>query len=349
MIQRTNKIFIGKDINRTSAVVDGMAPMTTSSAGYLFSLVEGEIVILDKYKKVLGAGKTIADTDVIYICQGMGTTYDTSNEAGSAMSTVHRVRMSDPIQGAKVKSYNGKSYSLASQQVTTITPITPVSGTEYVLRIVYKDVWEHPGQFTATYRVKATDAVVATMTALVVAKVNAHSGRRIQASDGTTTFILTGKTIPQCTTGLNDLDPFTMVEFAAFWDYVSAVSNGFGGYWTTATTTNSTTKASYGVGMWEHVRDLERAAWSYLGITNRTHYPIILPDACTVVGATYDIITIEHDADYLSPDNQYVKQAPLTTQIAFVVPSSGTQETTVLGVLNDWLSSCPGAFTPVSV
>jgi hypothetical protein len=352
MIQRTNKIFIGKDINRTAAVVDGMSPMTTSSAGYLFSLVEGEIVILDKYKKVLGAGKTIADTDVIYICQGMGTTYDTQNEAASAMSTVRRVRLSDPIQGAKVKSYTGQSYAAASQQITnlTVTGITVVKGTEYLIRVVYKDIWEHPGQFTATYRWIATDATLTTMTAQAIAKVNAHAGRRVQATESSATIItLTGKAIPSCTTGLNDLDPFTMVEFDAFLDYVSAVSSGYGGYWTTFGAVKATTKASYGVGMWEHVRDIERAAWSYLGITNRTHYPIILPDACTVVGATYDIITIEHDAAYLSPDNQYVKQAPLTTQIAFVVPSSGTQETVVLGTLNTWLASCPGAFAPVSV
>lgn len=352
MIQRTNKIFIGKDINRTAAVVDGMAPMTTSSAGYIFSIVEGEIVVLDKYKKVMAAGKTIADTDVIYICQGLGTTYDGTNEAGSAMSSMRKLRMSDPIQGAKVKSYTGQSYSAKSEQVTTITVtgLTPVKGTEYLIRVVYKDIWEHPGQFTATYRWVATDATLATMTTAFVAKVNAHGGRRVQATESNAnTIVLTGKAIPQCTTGLYDLDPFTMVEFRAFMDYVSSVSNGFGGYWTTFGATVTTVAASWGIGNWAHVRDIERAAWSYQGITNRTHYPIILPDPCTVVSATYDIITIEHDAAYVSPDNQYVKQAPLTTQIAFVVPSSGTQETVVLGTLNTWLASCPGAFSPVAV
>jgi hypothetical protein len=135
-----------------------------------------------------------------------------------------------------------------------------------------------------------------------------------------------------------------MVSYKAVLNYVNSK-----GYWTTEGATLTDTAATFPVGTWYQVRDIERAAWGYLGITNRTHYPIILPDPSTVVGKTYDIITIEHDASYLSPDNQYVKQAPLTTQIAFVVPSAGTQETAVLGVLNDWISSCPGNFAPVTI
>jgi hypothetical protein len=347
MLQRTNKIFIGKDINRTAAVVDGMSEVTaaSTSAGYLFSLAEGEIIVLDKYKKVLAAGKTISDTDVIYICQGLAGTFDVTNELGTAFTgSLRKVRMSDAIEGKKVKSYTGVSYSAASQQSTIITPVAGVIGTEYLLRIVYKDIWEHPGQFTATYRFVCTAATVANLTAGFTAKINAHTGRRIQATDNTTSFTITAKTMPQCTTGLNDLDKFTLVEYAPFFDYINS-----SGRWTTQGATVANTAASYGSGMWEQVRDAERIAWSYIGITNRTHYPVILPDACTVVGATYDIITIEHDASYLSPDNQYVKQAPLTTTLAFVVPSSGTQETVVLGVLNTWLASCPGSFAPVSV
>ena len=346
MIQRTNKIFIGKDINRTAAVVDGMSEVTagSTSAGYAFSLAEGEIVVLDKYKKVLGAGKTISDTDVIYICQGMGTTYNVTNELGTAMTSLRKLRISDPIEGKKVKSYTGVSYSAATQQSTIITPAAGVVGTEYLLRIVYKDIWEHPGQFTATYRYTAAAATVADVATGLSVKINKHTGRRIDSVDNTGSFTITAKAIPQCTTGLNDLDTFSLVEYKCFLDYINS-----SGRWTTQGATIADTAASYGSGNWEQVRDIERAAWSYLGITNRTHYPIILPDACTVVGATYDIITIEHDASYLSPDNQYIKQAPLTTQIAFVVPSSGTQETVVLGVLNSWLASCPGSFAPVSV
>jgi hypothetical protein len=353
VLQRTNKIFIGKDINRTAAVTDaiGSDHLTLSS-----HIAEGEIVVLDKFKRVLAAGSTIADTDVIYICQGTANTFNYQPESGSAVSSAVKIRISDPIEGNKVKSYSGKSYSAPAQQVSTfdLTGVTPVVGTEYVLRVVYKDIWEHPGQFTHTYRYVSTTATLATFLTAFVAKINSHKGRRIVASESASVnLILTGLAIPECTTSLNDLDKFTVVEFKPVLNYVcvAAVGSYPIGSWVPLgyTSYTLTTTASKGSGYWAEVRDMEREAWGYQGITNRTHFPVIVPDLATVKSSTYDIITIEHDASYLSPDNQYVKQAPLTTQIAFVVPSSGTQEQVVLSVLNTWFSSCPGSFVPVSV
>jgi hypothetical protein len=353
MLQRTNKIFIGKDINRTAAITDAIGSDHLTLANHI---AEGEIVVLDKFKRVLAAGSTIADTDVIYICQGTANTFDYQPESGSAVSSAVKIRISDPIEGAKVKSYAGKSYAAAAQQVSTFdcTGVTPVVGTEYILRVVYKDIWEHPGQFTHTYRYVSTTATLGTFLDNFVAKINAHKGRRVLAStNSSTTLVLTGLAIPECTTSLNDLDKFTVVEFKPILNYVcvAAVGSYPIGSWIPVAYTSYTltTKASKGSGMWEEVRDAEREAWGYQGITNRTHFPIIVPDLATVKSATYDIITIEHDASYLSPDNQYVKQAPLTTQIAFVVPSSGTQENSVLAVLNPWFESCPKSFSAISV
>ena len=352
MIQRTNKIFIGKDINRTAGNVDGLGVATSTSTGYAIAtsyIADGEILVLDKNKCILGAGKTISDSDVIYICQGLSTSYSILNEAGTAMNSMVKMRMSDPIDGRKVKSYNGSSYVAKREQATVLDFTAPgavVVGREYLIRVVYKDVWEHPGQFTATYRYTPAVTTIGTFLDAMTAKINAHTGRRIIATtNSSSTITLTSLPIPQCTTGVNDLDPFTMVEFRAFADYINS-----SGYWTTVGVTSiTTTVARYGTGNWENVRDIERAAWGYQGITNRTHYPILLPDVTTDKTKTYDIITIEHDNSYLTPDNQYVKNTPITTQLAFVVPSSGTQETVVLGVLNSWMASCPGSFAPVSV
>jgi hypothetical protein len=350
MIQRTNKIFIGKDINRTAAITDGMAVMSAVTTGYGVStgyVANGEILVLDKYKKVLGVGATISDTDVIYICQGLGTSFSIANEAGTAITGYH-LRMSDPIDGKNVKNWNGKAYVAKAEQTTTLdfTAVAAfVVGTEYIIRIIYRDIWEHPGQYTATYRYTPTVTTLATVLTALAAKINAHSGRRVSASATATTLVLTGLPIPQCTTGVNDLDPFTMVEFVTDVDYVNS-----SGYWTSiGLTSNTVVEPVYGTGNWENVRDIERAAWGYLGITNRTHYPIILPDVMTDATKTYNIYTIEHDNAYLSPDNQYVKHTPITTQIAFVVPSSGNQKGAVLGVLNSWMESLQGQFAPVTV
>ncbi|MBE3085295.1 MAG: hypothetical protein IMZ64_03635 [Bacteroidetes bacterium] len=178
-------------------------------------------------------------------------------------------------------------------------------------------------------------------------KVNAHSGRRVQATSTGTTIVLTGLPIPESTTGLSDIDTFTMVDFDAFLLYIDTDGNWQSTVGVTKTVTDGT--GTTGSGTWEQVRDLEKECWGYLGITNRTHFPVQLPSACAVVSATYDLIQIEHDNDYLSPDNQYVKNTPLTTTIALVVPSSGAQETNILAVLNPWMASTPGAFANISL
>lgn len=347
MLQRTNKLLIGKDINRDAQVVDGAVITTiTGSTG----LADGEVVVLDKNFCVLAPGKTIADSDIIYICQGTHDTYDYSNELGTGVTTNRRIILSDPIQGSKVRKYVGTAYAAASQQTDSwaLTGFVPVTGTEYLVRIVYKDMNEHPGQFTQTYRITATDALLATWVVAMNAKINAHSGRRVNSTTNTTTtLVLTGRAIPECTTDVTDIEEFRMVEFESFILYVDADGN-----WqeitATSATPNTRVPAEYGSGTGALVRDLERRAMGYRGIVNVTQFPWQFPDIETVYASTYNLITIESDKQYLSPDNQYVKQAPLTTTIAFVVPSSGNQQDAVLAQLNPWMASCPGAFEGVA-
>jgi hypothetical protein len=345
MLQKTNKLFIGKDISRDAQVVDGASMYTiTLSTG----LADGEVVVLDKFKKVLAAGATVADTDTIFICQGTGNTFSYSNEAGTAVTGARKIRMSDPIKGNLVKSYTGKSYTAKAEQVTTfdVTALAAVVvDTEYLIRIVYKDMNEHPGQFTATYRHTPAVTTLATFTDNMMDAVNAHAGRRVQATSTGTTIVLTGLPMPECTSTVTDIDKFSMVQFEAYLLYVTSK-----GYWAECTITSKvTTGPTYGSGTWESIRDMEKESWGYLGITNRTQFPVQLPDACVVKNATYDLIHIEHENDYLSPDNQYVKNFPLLTTIAFVVPTTGTQESEVLAKLNTWMASCAGSFNAVTV
>ena len=344
MLQRTNKLLIGKDISRDAEVVAGALITTTvGSTG----LAEGELVVLDKNFKVLAAGSTIADSDIIYICQGTGETYSYTNEAGTASTSNRRLIFSDPIEGAKVRSYKAESYSAKSEQIDSwdLTGITPVVGTEYFVRIVYKDMNEHPGQFTQTYRFIAATATLADLIDGLVAKINSHSGRRVVAANVSDLAItLTGLAIPDCTTGLNDIDEFRQVEFESFINYIDSDGN-----WAELGAALTRTPASAGSGTWEQLRDMEKRALPYRGVTNFTMFPVQKPDAYTVKDETYDLIVIEHDKTYLSPDNQYVKQAPLTTIIAIPVPATTNQGTDILAALNPWMASCPGSFDNVSI
>ena len=336
MLQRTNRILIGKDISRDAQVVDGATLATiTLSTG----LADGEIVVLDKYKKVLAAGATVLDSDIIYICQGTSATFSYTNEAGSTIAGARKITISDPIEGAKVKHYVGRSYVAKAEKtaVVNLTGLVPVVGTEYIVRVIYTDIKEHPGQFTQTYRVIATTAVLKDLVDAITVKINKHTGRRIVSSDDDSSITLTGLAIPQSTSGLTDLEGFSMVDFEARFLYVDSTGN-----WQKMPSTSTTvtyTGPTYGSGNWEQVRDMERDALGYEGITNTPRWYTPMPVVDTVVNATYDIIVIEHDRSYLSPDNQYIKQAPLTTVIAFVVPVAGTQETDVLARLNPWMES----------
>lgn len=343
MFTRPYKILIGKDITRTAEVVDG-ADMGT----VVQNIAEGEVVVLDKNKEVMAAGATYTDTDTIFICAGTGDTFDYTNEAGTAVTDARRVIFSDPIEGGLVKHYTGNGYTASSEQVTTfdLTGLSVTADTEYLLRIVYKDLNEHPGQFVQSYRyiAESGDDIDDVGDALV-ALINADKGRRVSATytEGTDVIELTGRAIPDCTTSTSDIDEYWMVEFDAFLNYVDAADN-----WVEWGATKATTAAVYGSGNWEQIRDLEKLGLGYRGISNNTHFPIIKPDLATVKAETYDMIVIEHDKSYRSPDNQYGKETILTTVIAIPFTATANQMTTILSRLNPWMASVPGAFPNIS-
>jgi hypothetical protein len=348
MLTRVNKVLIGKDIDRDAQVVAGATLATiTLSTG----LADGEVVILDKYKKVLAAGATVANTDILYVCQGTGTTFNYTNEAGTAVTGARKVIFSDPIQGSKVRSFKGRPFVAKVEKTASVdlTGLTPVAGTEYLIRVIYKDMEEYPSQFTQTYRHIATAADAAAIDvfgAALAAKVNAHSGRRVSATytAATDVLLLTALEIPECCSALTNLEEFRMVDFEARFLYIDS-----DGYWqimpsTVATITNA--GPTPGSGNWEQVRDLEKEQLPYVGISNFTQFPVITPTMATVVDEEYNLIVIEHDKEYLSPGINSYQSTQLTTVIA--LPVAALQELNILACLNPWMASCPGKFSAVA-
>lgn len=334
MLTRPFKLLFAKNVARDAQVVAGASMSTLIANG---AIGDGELVVLDKNKNVLGAGSTIADTDIIYLAQGTGETFSYTNEAGTTTTANRKVVFSDPIQASGIKSYVGRSYAAKAEQVITLdfTGLVPTVGREYIIRIVYKDLSEHPGQFVHDYRYISTTAVLATWITAFVGVINAHAGRRVIAADaGAVSITLTGLAIPEGTTSVNDIDEFRQVNFDAFATYIDSDDL----HQAIAPLTKTyTTAASTGVGTWEQVRDMEKVARGYKGLTNKTHFPVIQPDFTTVKSTTYDLIVIEHDNSYKSADNQYVKRTPITTVIASVVDAA--QVANILAVLNPWMES----------
>ena len=346
MLNRVNKLLIGKDIARTAGIVLGDSAHNPA---------DGEILVLDENKAIMTAGQTFADTKSIYIGEGVTETYDYVDPSGTAVTGVRKLIFSDPIEGKLVKGYSGQSYVAKAEQssVFTIAGLTPVVGTEYIVRIIYKDIPEHPGSFTQTYRYISATADLDVFGAAMTAKIMAHSGRRVSAtySSGADTLTLAGLPIPDCTSSLANIDEFSMVEFTPLFLLVSVATATLGEWQLIPATAPAavTTAAIKPQGSWEVIRDVEKAAMGYKGISNRIHFPIITPDFRTVKAETYDQIVIEHDKSYQSPDNQYVKQAPLTTVIALPDTVTTNQGDEILSVLNPWMASLPGAFSNVNI
>ena len=345
MFTRPYKIFVGKDDTRTQGVADG------ANINTLVQNIEDlEVVVLDKNKMVMAAGATLADTDTIYICAGTGDTFDYTEETGvTPVTAARRIIFSDPIEGALVKSFVGKAHTVKAEQVSTLdlTGLTVTEGTEYVLRVVYKDLDEHPGQFVQTKRYIATAAAtIDTVGAALVASFSADKGRRVNATYtvGTDVITLTGREIPDCCTTLTDIDEFKMVEFDVFLNYVDASDS-----WAEWGAVKVTTAAVHGNGNWEQIRDLEKIALGYRGVSNKTHFPVKTPGLATTIDETYDVIVIEHDKSYRAPDNQYGKTTILTTVIAIPNSLVVNQMDTILTRLNPWMASLPGAFPNVAL
>ena len=358
MYSRVKKVFIGKDISRTSSLVVFPYLNGGSTAD---NIADGEVVVLDKNRNPLTDGYTISESDTIYIAEGLSTEQTYANEAGTSI-TARKILLSEPIKGSMVRKYSGKAYTAKAERTTTLGYVnqTITAGDEYIMRIVYKDIKEHPGQYTHTYRwiadanTAASDALMTKFAELI----NKHDGARVTATvnsvgSNTDTTTLTAKAIPSCTTSLNDIDEFRMVDFEVFFywiDQTASGSHGVGPFNAVTLSTDITyTGPTYGQGTWELVRDAEKSVITQqFGPTNRTHFPVITPDKRTVKSETYDTLVIEHDDMIQTPDNGYMKPTRKATVIFIPNTATSNQMGNVVGKLNSWMASTPGAFAAVS-
>ena len=344
MITKPTTVIIGTDLAWNATGTADSAALTTLIAPA--NAVAGTVVILTKDFKVFPQAGTMTTSDVIYIAQILPDTYDYTSEDGTSVSVTaaHKLKLSAPIHGNYILDAQGEKYTAKGEQVTTFTDAASpvVVGTELVLRIVYKDLDEHPGQFAHTYHyIIPAGATIASINAALVAKVNKHSGRRVTAS-GSATLILTGREISDASTSLTDINSFRQVVFEAFLNYIDA-----DGYPTSWGATDATTAVIAGSGNWEQIRDMEKWALGYKGITNFTNFPV--PSASsnlyTVVDETYDVFTISSQVPYRAPDNSYLKFTSVTTVVA--IPNGAPQAGSFQTAMNAWLLTTPKMIVPV--
>jgi len=345
---KVNTILIGKDIARTEDL--------DISASASQNVAEGEVFVTDKNGSLLNSSSTISDSDIIYIGVGTRETYDVTLPNGTAVSDLRKIKWSNPIEGNRVKGFKGLSGdSSATEAQATIdidgaSSFTPVVGEEYVVRVVYKEVSEHPGQFVQEFRVIADSTTSSNLTDAFVSKINKDNESRVVASNSSNDLQLVGKDVSDETK--DAIDEYRQVNFEVFLKMGYSASDSSG--WDDVSVTYDNNPHP-GNGNPKIVRDREKHAQGYEGITNRVHFPVISPELNVDMSNWYDSIIIEHDKSYIAADNQYEKEAPLTTEI--YIPTGADQTSTaptsghdaVLNVLNPWMASTPKDLNNVTV
>jgi len=338
---RVNKVIVGADIARTENL--------DISASASRNLAEGEVFVTDKYGSLLSSGSTISDSDTIYVGIGTGETYDVTLPDGTAVNDLRRIKWSAPIEGKAVKGYraiagdSSATESKATIDIDSATSFAPVVDEEYVVRIVYKEVSEHPGQFVQEYRVVADSTTPSDLTDAFVLKINKDKEARVTAENSGGDLVITGKDVSN--DDLNAIDEYRQVNFEIF-----LASDNF-----EDVTITYNQDPHPGNGNPKLVRDKEKLSLGYEGVTNKTHFPVIDPDRMTNMDKWYDSIIIEHDKLYIAADNEYEKEAPLRTEI-YIPTGAGQSDTSpsaghdaVLEVLNPWMASLPKSFANQSV
>lgn len=300
MITRTDTVLIGKTCPAPYTTVDGLTP--------------GAVALFDENKSLIKDEASAVKASTVYI--GVAGDNMTITLPTGASATKRSVEYSNAIQKASKPSYVIGNYVAPVQEKIEIdlTNATIVIGHRYVLRIVYKDMYEAPGQFTHTYDAIATTETPDDLGNALFKKINKHANRRVTATFEGHKLTLTA--LPKDDNeGVYSSNEYSVVSMEASLYFtipgalLSNVPEAVPG------ATIKKTAGHPGKGFWKQVRDMEVRMLGYKGHVFTGAYPIIEPKRNVTEGASYDYITIENDNLYLSPDNQYIKTTPLTTEL----------------------------------
>lgn len=319
MLQHVNTVLIAKTAPETYSTVDALAV--------------NALALFDEERKLITSAAEAEKADAIYVgvCEGKEDVFDV--DGGKTTKSI--IRYSMPIKkGSKptlvFSPFVGKS---EDKIVITATNITPTVGHRYVLRLVYNDIYEEPGQKAKTVEHIAKTTNPNDLVEALARKINKDANSRVVASTAGAVLTLEAKEIPY-NEGVTLDSGYTQVSMEAFmWTTIPSglLSNV---QYPIANLTIAKTQGTPGKGNAFIVRDRENAALGYRGITHRANgiYPYIAPEFKSELSAEYDTITMEWDNLYLSNDNQYIKTTPLAAEI-YVNKGQVTEDSVFLTAL----------------
>ena len=281
----------------------------------LAALAAGDVALFDENKKLLTTTGAATAAKAVYVGVVKGTKSVTNN-AGNA-ETIQLIDYSNKIEVGSTPNMVYTDYVAATEDVISfdLASVTPVVGDRYVVRVVYNDIYEHPGQFTHTYEVIAKTTVASDLVTAFKTKINKHINRRVNATNSVATTLVITAMVKDDNEGLDSLNYYSQVSMEAVM-YVQDVDSFLKNQPAAITgLTITKTQGGPGKGNAKVIRDRENAALGYKGIINRMYWPVIKPALSVSLSATYDTITIECENHYLSNDNQYIKNTPLATEL----------------------------------
>lgn len=302
MITRVNNVMI--------ANADCPASYSTAEA-----LNKGEIALFDENRNIIANEDAAIKANKVYvgICNG---TMKVVNPTSGALEDKKQIEFSTQMQkntfiSSVLTEYEAPvqekiEFNLASAQIVT--------GHRYVLRIVYKDMFEAPGQFTHTYEVIAASETAQDLCDAFGKAINKHANKRVSVDTSSNKIVLTALEKDD-NEGVHSLNEYSIVSMEASL-YVtipgallSNIPEAVSGV------TMTKTAGKPGKGYWKQVRDMEYRNMGYKGMVFTDSYPVIEQERKVDSTLTYDCLIVENDNKYLSPDNQYVKDTPNTVSV----------------------------------
>lgn len=300
MLQSVHSVLIGKTCPASYTTADALAA--------------GDVALFNENKALIKTAAEAATASSLYVGVA-GSKINVTMPDGSVAQKANIDFSNEIKKNPKPSAVIGEYVAPVEEKIViTLTDATIVAGNRYVLRIVYKDMYEAAWQFTHTYEVYAESATAADLAAAIVKKINAHKNRRVQATVSSAVITLTAmpKDDNEGVDSLNEYSVVTMeaslyetIPGALLANQPKAVAGA----------TIAKTVGNPGKGYWKQVRDAEVRNMGYKGHVFTGAYPSVEQTRKVVEGAEYDYAIIENDNLYLSNDNQYIKTTPLTTEV----------------------------------
>ena len=327
MLQNVNTVLVGA----TTAAPDSGTGATAVYAANYNTVAEfnaGEVFLVDEKMNLIATNaEAVAAKEVRFALKTADTTEVVAQDG--TVATTNIIKYSAPIKRNSIKKavYNVYAAPTEDKIVFDFDTFTPEVGRRYVVRFIYRDLYEHPGQFTKSYEVIATTTSLNDLLQALKARINKDMTRRINVittTDIDETTDVTSAAVKLIATakakndneGKESINIYTQVSMTAVMWYTYPSATGFASKVKYQVPGLEITKTAGGPGKgyWKAVRDREQAALAYKGITYRTTWPysLLKPTLKVSESGTYNSLIVEFENQYLTPDNQvnsHTKQA----------------------------------------